>query len=230
MALLALLAEPVAAQVGDPHSFGRPMKWRGGFMTNGGIALLADCSGAPETAHCVQLLPAPASTSFNVTDIETLVLPGNSASARSLLCQVVTPNIWYTVFNPDPQHASQAHVWLRGTLRIESAVLADPTLIDPNTGQPFGGFIQMSLPGDHYFDKMLDPLQRESVTDRDRSRFCIGGVLSKQRLMSVYGLTADQSSAVFAGQIVLRLGIQGSVRLLDGEPTFIRFDVRFLSD
>ena len=92
VALLTLLAVPVAAQVGDPHSFGRTMKWRGGFLGNGGILLLADCSGTPESAHCVQLLPAPASTSFNVT----------------------------------------------------------------------------TLPGDHLFDKMLDPLQSESVTEAVR--------------------------------------------------------------
>jgi hypothetical protein len=231
IALLTLLAVPAAAQVGDPHSFGRPMKWRGGFLgSNAGILLLADCSGVPETVHCVQLSPAPASTSFNVTDIETLVLPGNSASARTLLCQVVTPAIGYTVFNPDPQRPSQAHVWARGTLRIESAVLADPALINPLTGQPFDGFIQTTLPGDHLFDKMLDPLQSESVTDDGRSRFCIAGVLSKLSLMENYGLTAAQANSIFAGEIVLRLGIQGSARLLNGEHAFVRFHVRFLSD
>ena len=78
---------------------------------------------------------------------------------------------------------------------------------------------------------MLDPLQRESVTDRDRSRFCIGGIVSKQRLMGVFGLTAAQANAFFAGEIMLRLGMQGSVRRVDGdELSFLRFHVRFLSD
>lgn len=228
--LLTLLAVPAAAQVGDAHSFGRAMKWRGGFLANTGIVLREDCSTAPETERCVQLLPAPAKTSFQVNDLETLVLPGNSASARSLLCQVVTPSIYYKVFNPDSQRASQAHVWARASLRVESAVLADPTLINPNTGQPFGGFLEEWLPGEHLFDRMLDPLQSEIVSDRDRSRFCIGGIVSKRRLMDGYGLTAAQANSFFAGEIVVRLGIQGSARLMDGELTFMRFHVRFLSD
>jgi hypothetical protein len=230
IALLTLLAVPAAAQVGDAHSFGRPMKWRGGFLSNTGFALRADCSTAPETQRCVQLLPAPASTSFNVTDIETLTLPGNSASARSLLCPVVTPLIHYTVFNPDSQSASQARVWARPMLRVESAVLADPTLINPNTGQPFGGFIEEWLPGDHLFDKMLDPLQSESVTVRDRSRFCTDGVVSKQRLMDFYGLTAAQADAFFAGEIILRLSILGSAQLVHGQVSYVTYRVRLLSD
>jgi hypothetical protein len=230
IASLTLLALPAAAQVSsDPYSFGRPMKWRGGFLgSNAGILLAADCSGVPEGVHCVQLLPAPESTRFDLADIETLVLPGNSASARTLLCQVVTPAIAYTVFNPDPQRTEQAHVWARGKLRIESAVLADPALINPLTGQPFGGFIETTLPGDHLFDEMLDPLQSESVRDDDRSRFCIGGVLSKLSLLESYGLTAAQANAIFAGEIVLKLGIQGSAKLVSSG--YVRFHIRFLSD
>ena len=177
----------------------------------------------------MQLLPAPASTEFEENDLDTIVLPGNSASARSLLCQVVTPSIHYTIFNPDPQRESQAHVYAAATLRVESAVLADPQLINPLTGQPFGGFFEETLPGAHLFDKMLGPLQSESASDMDRSRFCVGGVVSKARLMDVYGLSAAQATAFFAGEITLRLGIRGSARLLDDAAHF-RFNVRFLSD
>jgi hypothetical protein len=227
--LLTLLAGPTLAEVDDPHSLGRPVKWRSGFLGNEHVLLRADCSALPEGARCVPLLPAPATTSFDVSDIDTLVLPGNSASARSLLCQVVTPDIRYTIRNPDPQQASQAHVFVEATLRIQSAVLADPTLINPVTGQPYGGFIDTILPGAHRLDKMLDPLQSESVTDWDRSRFCINGIMSKRHLMEIHGLTAAQADAFFAGQITLRLGIRGSARLLHSEGNF-RFSVRFLSD
>lgn len=227
--LLTLLAAPTLAEVDDPHSFGRPMKWRSGFLGIEGVLLRTDCSSPPEGARCVPLLPAPATTSFDESDIDTLVLPGNSASARSLLCQVVTPDIRYTIFNPDPQQASQAHVYAAATLRIESAVLADPTLLNPVTGEPYGGFIDTLLPGAHRFDTMLDPLQSKLVTDSDRSRFCINGVLSKAQLIDVYGLTAAQAAALFAGEITLRLSIRGSARLLHPEGNF-RFNVRFLSD
>lgn len=231
MIKLLLLASIVAAQagVGDPHSYGRAMKWRGGFLDDTGVVLRKDCSLSPDTERCVQLLPAPANTDFEERDLDTLVLPGNSASARSLLCQVVTPSIVYAIFNPDSQRESQAHVYAAATLRVESAVLADPQLINPLTGQPFGGFFEETLPGAHLLDKMLRPLQSESASDTDRSRFCVGGVVTKARLMEVYGLSAAQATSFFAGEITLRLGIRGTARLLDDAAQF-RFNVRFLSD
>jgi hypothetical protein len=74
-------------------------------------------------------------------------------------------------------------------VRVESAVLADPTLINPITGQP---------------------------------------LISKARLMDIYGLTAAQATAFFASEITLRLGIRGSAQLL--HVGHFRFNVRFLSD
>jgi hypothetical protein len=218
-----------AAAVGDPDSFGRAVKWRGGFVQDAGIVLRKDCSVAPDAERCVQLLPAPASTAFEEDDLDTIVLPANSASARSLLCQVVSPYIHYAIFNPDSQVASQAHVYAAATLRVESSVLADPNLINPITGQPFGGFIEETLPGAHSLDRMLSPLQSETASDRDRSRFCVGGIVSKDRLMDYYGLSAAQATAFFASAVTLRLGIRGSARLLADEGQF-RFNVRFLSD
>ena len=39
LVLLTLLAVPVAAEVGDPHSFARATKWRGGFLENTEVVL-----------------------------------------------------------------------------------------------------------------------------------------------------------------------------------------------
>ena len=63
----------------------------------------------------------------------------------------------------------------------------------------------------------------------DRSRFCVSGNVSKVRLMEIYGLSAAQATAFFAGEITLRLGIRGTARLLDDVGHF-RFNVRMLSD
>jgi hypothetical protein len=228
--LLTLLAVPAAAEVGDPHSFGRAMKWRGGFLESEGIVLRAECSSSPpEPVHCVQLLPAPATTEFEVGDLGTIVLPGNSASARSLLCEVVSPYAVYSVFNPDPQLASHARVFAAATLRVESPVLQDPQLINPLTGQPFNGFLVVTLPGAHHFNQMLGPQQSALKHDQERSYFCGGGFVSKARLMSRYGLSAAQANAFFASDITLRLGIKGSARLLADFGQFI-FNIRILSD
>jgi hypothetical protein len=218
-----------SAQTGDAHSFERPMKWRGAFVNDTSVTLRADCSQAPAGQRCVQLQPAPASTQFDEANLETIVLPANSGSARSLLCQVVSPYIEYQVFNPDPQFLMEAHAFVSARLRVESAVLADPNLINPVTGEPFGGFLDETLPGGHNFYKPLGALKGESVFDADRSRFCVGGIVSKARLIDFYGLTAAQATAFFAGEITLRLGIRGNVKLVS-EAAYFRFNVRFLSD
>ena len=152
---------PATAAVGDPYSFGRTMRWRGGFLEDSGVVLANDCSGAPDAQRCVQLQPAPATTNFEEKDLSTIVLPANSASAHSLLCQVVSPYIDYTIFNPDPQLASQAQVFAAATLRVESSILEDPELINPVTGQPFGGFFEETLPGEHRVNKTLGARQSE---------------------------------------------------------------------
>ena len=212
LVLLTLLAAPAVAQVGDPHSFARATKWRGGFIEDAGIVLRADCSASLPTEHCVQLLPAPATTEFEVSEVDTIVLPGNSASARSLLCEIVSPYVNYSAFNPDFQLSSQTYAYVTPMLRVESSVLQDPQLINPLTGQPFNGFFVETLPGGHYFSQTLQPRQSTTQADRDRSRFCAGGSVSKARLMDVYGLTAAQANAIFASDITLRLGIEGSAR------------------
>jgi hypothetical protein len=74
----------------------------------------------------------------------------------------------------------------------------------------------------------LGPLQGDAVRDQDRSRFCIGGSISKARLMNPYGLTAAQATAFFASDITPRLGIRGSAQLLHFGR--FRFNIRFLSD
>ncbi len=220
---------PAIDDVGDPHSFGRPIKWRGAFLGTTGVLLRTDCSAAPATDRCVQLQPPPAVTIFDEPDLDTIVLPANSASARSLLCQVVSPYVHYTIFNPDPQSTSEAYAFVAARLRIESAVLADPKLINPLTGQPFGGSLEETLPGTHDLYENLGPLQGEEVWDIDRSRFCVGGIVSKARLMDFYGLSAAQATAFFAGEITLRLRIRGSAKLLQTNAE-LRFSVRFLSD
>ena len=228
LSLAWLWISTASAQVGDAHSFGRPMKWRGGFVGVTGILLHEDCSVAPSYMRCVQLLPAPATTRFDEDDLETIVLPANSASARSLLCQVVSPYVVYTIFNPGSQ-PSQAQVSVSATLRVESPVLADPQLINPITGQPFGGFFEDVLPGAHFLYKTVAASETETIWDTDRSRFCVGGIVSKARLIDYYGLSPAQATAFFAGEITLRLGIRGNTRLVTDGAEF-RFGVRFLSD
>lgn len=226
-ACLALLwISTASAETGDPHSFGRPMKWRGGFLQGSSVMLREDCSRAPAGQRCLQLQPAPATTEFDEHDLGTIVLPANSA--RSLLCQVVIPHVEYVIANPDPL-GNYASVWAVARLRVENAVLADPNLINPVTGQPFGGFFEDTLPGGHQRYKNLDGFEAESVYEADGSRFCVNAVISKTRLIDFYGLTAAQATAFFASEITLRLSIRGSARLVDDVALF-RFNVRFLSD
>ena len=118
----------------------------------------------------------------------------------------------------------------QASLRVESAVLADPALINPNTGQPFGGFLEEWLPGEHFFDRMLDPLQSEIRIGPGPLALLHRRYRQQAEADGCLWPDCRPGHSFFAGEIVLRLGIQGSARLMDGELTFMRFHVRFLSD
>jgi hypothetical protein len=114
-------------------------------------------------------------------------------------------------------------------------VLEDPTLINPLTGQPFGGFIDTELPGAHRNTVLLEPGERTQVRKTDDTRACIEGTISRRTLMGVYGLSSDHVQRIFANPITVHFGIAGSANLLEdhavhGSHPNIQFGIRFIGD
>jgi hypothetical protein len=201
---------------GDPDSFGRNVVFDG-LLQSGTVFLQADCTPDPANPlgpddRCVELNPAPASTSFDFPDIGRLTIPGRSA--RSLLCHWLTPITNYGFSNTTGVPQPNAIFYLRPYVVVESPVLSDPSLIDPTTGLPFNGQFQASFAATYRDEQSLEPNQTAARWFSE-TRVCIGGFVNKASLMGVYGLTDAQATAVFRQDISLRFGLRGSAALVD---------------
>ena len=215
---------PSAAAVGDADSFGRSLRWLGSLDTE--IDLLSDCTGLPSRAQdrCVVRAAAPAATSFNYSDLNRVTLPAHSTN--SLLCQWWTPIVTLSFANPTPAPVTARVRW-SPTLTVESSVLTDPSLIDPNTGAPFGGKLETSVAASHNETFTLAPGENRSWRDSS-SRVCIAGTLSKQGLIQNYGLSASKANDVLNHELTIRLNVTGSVAGVD--QALLYFGLRFVGD
>lgn len=215
---------PTAAAVGDADSFGRNVRWLGSLDAE--IDLTADCTGLPTRAQdrCIVRAAAPAATSFDYSDLNRITLPAHSTN--SLLCHWWTPIITLNFANPTPAPITARVRW-SPTLTVESGVLADPTLIDPNTGAPFGGKLTTSVAALHNETFTLAPGENRSWRDSS-SRVCIAGALSKQGLIENYGLSAAKADDVLNHELTIRLNVSGAVAGVDQAQLY--FGLRFVGD
>ena len=211
-------------EVGDPDTFGKPVKWLGLVSIN--MSLTDDCSpvvGEPALENCIELAPAPAPTPINAPDLASITLPGRST--ESMICHWQTPIVSYSLANFTGSPGQYAFR-LAPTYRFESDVLDDPALVNPATGLPFGGSLSLSLPALNRFGTLQDgdfEVEYEAGT-----RTCIGGVLSQRSLVQQWGLTPAQARRFFRRPITIVMGLSGNARLVDGAN--INFGTRFVGD
>jgi hypothetical protein len=191
--------------VGDVDSFGRTLKWLG--VTNGFTLLASTCDPADPTP-CKALSPSPASTAFDFPDIARIALP--KKASHSLLCYWFSP-----VLTVNWQNATGAPVVGRltivPTLTVENPVLADPALVDPGTGLPFGGKLETSMTSSERFEVPMAP--GVAFTERTRdSAVCIAGFLTRRNLIDGYGLTPAQADEFFKQPTTVRLNVRGTAQ------------------
>lgn len=224
-AVPASAAELTDEQVGDAASFAQPVKWLG--LVSGFVELDTDCSPAtptdPPRTNCVVLNAAPAITSFDRPDLDKITLPGKSA--KSLLCHWQTP-IASVFWQNTTAATGNARISIRPYYRIESEVLADPTLINPQTGLPFAGGFESSLTAVNE-SQPLDPGQTQNRF-YTFTRACIGGLVSRNFLTQSLGLSETQAAQVFRKPITIRAGVRGNVQLV--QFATINVGTRFVGD
>ncbi len=219
------LAAPLTAdQVGDPDSFGRNVKWLG--LLSAFINLQEDCTpppGEPPDPSCITLNPAPAPTSFDIPDLDSITLPRRAS--RSLLCHWQTPVAVYLAAN-DTGVRQQTRFRVFPVYRIQSDVLNDPALIDPGTGLPLGGVIELPLSAINVMQG-IEPgeFQRE---DFRGTRVCIAGLISKANLMGTYGLSEAQVRDFFRNPITISMGLAGQAQMVTAAS--INFGTRIMGD
>lgn len=216
----ATIAAPAPGDVGDADSFGRNMRWLG--LMDGEVDLLDDCTGNPFA--CQTLAPAPGVTSFDFSDLGHITLPARSA--HSLLCYWFSPFLTIGYGNDS---ASPVVAWLNyaPSVTIENPVLDDPSLIDPNTGLPFDGKLLTAMTSSEVLEVPLPPATH--ITERTRdSAVCVAGLISKDTLVRLYGLSEAQARDFFRRPMTLRLNVAGSAQYVDTASLY--FGLRIVGD
>jgi hypothetical protein len=227
MAVAAQAAPPTAEEVGDPDSFGRDVIYLGNAQT-ANVALQADCTPDPmfppaPNDRCIVLNAQPAATTFNEDGLATLSLPAEST--KSLICFALTPNVNYEFFNLTGVSQPNARYNARAVITIENEVLNDPTLIDPNTGLPYGG--KMTLPLSTYSESRSIAAGEREQKSMFLSRHCIGGLVSKRSLVGS-GLSETQAKQFFKKPMKFTFGASGTVQIVDFANYF--YGIRLYGD
>ena len=215
-----------AANVGDADSFGRAVIYLG-VAQSGIVYLTTDCTQIGPIGpndQCVTVNAAPAPTVWDFEDLGTFIqVPAKST--HSLFCFALTP-LANRDFN-NTTGASQVALFRgQAVIRIENAVLNDPSLIDPTTGLPFGGSFTAVL-GTHSERRTL-AANDSDFQNRTLSRDCVGGLVSRNSLIQGYGLSAAQADAFFKNQTTFHFGSKGAARMVDDAQYF--YGIRIYGD
>ena len=220
---MSAAAAPTVDDVGDPDSFGKNVTWLGLAQTQG-VTVTADCTGSdPTVERCITAAAPPAFTSFDEADLAMINLPAKAT--KSLICFTLTPSVNVFWQNPLATPAN-ARFSASASINIDNPVLDDPSLINPNTGLPFGGTLALGLSTFHD-THTLQPGEVDSKV-LFMSRGCIAGLVSKRALVESYGLTETQAKDFFKKPMTLRFGARGTVALQDFATYF--YGIRLYGD
>ena len=180
-------------EVGDPDSFGRPVRYLGVAQTSS-IVLAPDCTGVPpEQGHCVTLTPAGGTTSFDEAGLARIVLP--EKATNSLICFALTPVMAYDFSNDTGVLQPSALFIAVANITVENQILDDPALINPLTGEPFGG--RLSIGVSTYRESRSLAVDERASKRVSLTRECIGGLVSRRALVEVFGLSEVLAQAFF---------------------------------
>jgi hypothetical protein len=213
-------AAPTVDDVGDLESFGKNVIYLGLAQTLP-VTLTDDCSTSdPTLERCIVQNPPPVITNFDEAGLATMNLPAKAS--KSLLCFTLTPFIFVNWQN-NTGAAQLARFSAVADITIANPLLNDPSLIDPNTGLPFGGIIQVAL---STWSKTATLQNGEVDNERStQSRACIAGIISQRALVDNYGLTAAQAKDFFKKPITLTFGARGSASMSAFTQYFYGFRV-----
>ncbi len=142
--------------------------------------------------HVVQTFADP--------DRVCIALP--AGSAHSTLCFSLTPQVSYFFTNPTADPVTATLVFASG-ITIDSAVLANPLLIDKTTGHPFGGSLTLDRLSAHYVSKTLPANSSEGQTVQ-YSDESVSGLISTLTLQSTHGLSRSQAQDVLQSAMTVR--------------------------
>lgn len=219
----ALAALVTPEDVGDADSFGKNVTYIGTAQSIG-VTLADDCTGFdPLVERCTVQNAAPALTTVIENDLATINLPAKAT--KTLMCFTLTPSIYVDWANfTGSQQIARFNA--NALISIENPVLADPALIDPVTGLPFNGVLEIALSTWSHVQSMPD-----NATETERSmqtRSCIAGIISRRVLVDEYGLTDTQAKEFFKKAMTIRFGARVTAAL--SQYTNYFYGVRLYGD
>jgi hypothetical protein len=208
-ALSSYAAGPSPADVGDADSFGHNAQYMG--AASGFVVLSNDCTGLdnPPDQRCFVLDPMPgALTTFTADNICRIKLP--KKATKTLIYPVLTFFENHQLRNTTGATVPNALFDYSATLSIESSVLLDPSIIDPNTGLPANGTLIFVFAPNRVVE---DRTMADGERSRKRITFTRAGNagISKANLIAG-GLTAAQADDLFKSAITVHFNVTGRAR------------------
>jgi hypothetical protein len=223
-----LVRKDLVGTLGDTDSFGASVKWAG-VATTGGVGLGFDCTPDPNNPpapddRCVLLGPCPTTTNFDLRDIGRITLPGNTA--KTIIYPVFQVATNYQLKNTTGIPQPSGLFSMMAYFTVESNALKDPRAIDPSTGLPMNGSIDMFPSARQSVNRSL------AADDRDREdlRFTRATIyaISKIAMQGNYNLPKDIVDKMFREPITIRLNLSGSARCVSDAK--LSYAARFYSD
>lgn len=211
-------------QVGEADTFGRATTYLG--MLGNQVVLSPQCprpNGYPGEL-CQAVTDTGAWTRFSFDNIASIQLP--PAATHSMLCHWLTPIIDVTYFN-NSQVPAMGRFWYTPTVTFRNPVLDDPALINPLTGQPFGGVLNSGLSSVERQGETLLPGISYNMRDR-KSTVCIAGMLTRSRLIQVYGFSEAQADRFLASPMTVQLNVSGWSQHV--QTAFLSLNMRIMGD
>jgi hypothetical protein len=206
---------PSAADVGDAESFGHAALYMG--AASGFVQLGATCSPSPtpvppataNDSQCFVLAPQPAITNFTANDILRIKLP--KKATRTIIYPALNFFVDYQLKNDSGADQDPAFFNFTAELVIESDALLDPSIIDPQTGNPANGKLIAGF-GYTYRDN-------RSMKDGDRQRLRetlvrVGNAGINKAALVAGGLSQTVVDNLFASAMTIRMNVTGSARFL----------------
>jgi hypothetical protein len=207
---------PTAADVGDAESFGHAALYMG--AASGFVQLGATCSPSPtpvppataNDSQCFVVNPVPGSTSsFIANDILRIKLP--KKATRTIIYPALNFFVDYQLKNDSGADQDPAFFNFTAELVIESDALLDPSIIDPQTGNPANGKLIAGF-GYTYRDN-------RSMKDGDRQRLRetlvrVGNAGINKAALVAGGLSQTVVDNLFASAMTIRMNVTGSARFL----------------
>ncbi len=202
---IAQLAAVPAIAANDPDAIGQLIKYLDyAAPVQVTVGPSQVCPAIPEMPHRCIPLAHTVNESFALADITEIEV---DRGLRSLIDFTMHP-IVNVSFRGSTSADPFGYLNLYVTIAIESDVLNDPALINPRTGQPFGGKIDRDV---------ILLTERRSVSGAITSPIVIRpdvgfnqALVSRKQLIETFGLSERDARRFMTGPMKFKLGVRGT--------------------